>query len=93
VKGDEAVAMGLADKLAPIESVRDAAHELAAEIAMSAPLAVRSIRATLRGDLADQVQAATAHAAVAQARLQTTDDWKEGVSAMAERRTPNFTAS
>ena len=93
VKGDEAVAMGLADKLAPIESVRDAAHELAAEIAMSAPLAVRSIRATLRGDLADQVQAATDHEAVEQARLQTTDDWKEGVSAMAERRTPNFTAS
>lgn len=93
VKGDEAVALGLADKLAPIESVRDAAHELAVEIAMSAPLAVRSIRATLRGNLADQIQAATDHEAVEQAQLQTTADWKEGVSAMAERRTPNFTAS
>ena len=93
VKGDEAVELGLADKLAPLESVRDAAHELAAEIAISAPLAVRSIRATLRGDLADQVKAATDHEAVEQARLQTTSDWKEGVSAMADRRTPDFTGS
>ena len=93
VKGEEAVEMGLADKLAPIESVRDVAHELAAEIAMSAPLAVRSIRATLREGLADAVKAATDHEAIEQARLQTTADWKEGVAAMAERRTPNFTAS
>ena len=85
--------MGLADKLAPIESVREVAHELAAEIAMSAPLAVRSIRATLREGLADAVKAATDHEAIEQARLQTTADWKEGVAAMAERRTPNFTAS
>jgi len=39
------------------------------------------------------VKAATDHEAIEQARLQTTADWKEGVAAMAERRTPNFTAS
>ena len=62
----------------------------AAEIAMSAPLAVRSIRATLREGLADAIKAATDHEAIEQAQLQTTADWKEGVAAMAERRTPNF---
>jgi 2-(1,2-epoxy-1,2-dihydrophenyl)acetyl-CoA isomerase len=92
VKGDEAVEMGLADKLAPLESVRDAAHEWAPEIALSAPLAVRSIRTTLRAGLADAIKAATDHEAIEQARLQTTTDWKEGVAAMAERRTPNFQA-
>ena len=49
--------------------------------------------ATLREGLADAVKAATDHEAIEQARLQTTADWKEGVAAMAERRTPNFTAS
>lgn len=90
VTGDEAVAMGLADRLAPLESVRESAHEMAAEIAASAPLAVRSIRATLRQGLADAIKAATDHEAIEQARLQGTADWKEGVAAMAERRTPNF---
>jgi len=90
VPGEEAVQLGLADKLAPLESVRDAAHELAAEIAVSAPLAVKSIRATLREGLADEVKVATDHEAIEQAQLQTTEDWKEGVAAMAARRTPNF---
>ena len=62
----------------------------ALEIARSAPLAVRSIRATLRGDLADRVEAATAHEAAEQARLQATADFAEGIRAMAERRLPDF---
>ncbi len=53
-------------------------------------LAVRSIRATLRGDLADQVKAATAHEHREQARLQRTADFSEGSRAMAERPTPEF---
>jgi enoyl-CoA hydratase/carnithine racemase len=90
VKGDEAVAIGLADGLADVDSVRDAARALAREIAISAPLAVRSIRATLRGDLADRVEAATAHEAREQERLRATHDFAEGTSAMRERRQPDF---
>ena len=91
VKGDEAVAMGVADRLVPLDGLREAAHDLAREIAMSAPLAVRAIRATLRGDLADQVERATAHEARVQEELRATDDFAEGTRAMGERRTPNFT--
>ncbi len=93
IKGDEAVAIGLADRLVPLDQLRDAAHELAAEIAGSAPLAVASIRETMRGDLAQRVRAATDRELVEQDRLQTTNDWKEGVKAMAERRTPDFTGT
>jgi enoyl-CoA hydratase/carnithine racemase len=91
VTGDEAVALGLADRLAPLDELRDTAYALAREIAISAPLAVRSIRATLRGDLADQVEAATRHEATEQATLRDTDDFAEGTAAMAERRQPRFT--
>ncbi|MEM8922514.1 MAG: enoyl-CoA hydratase/isomerase family protein [Actinomycetota bacterium] len=90
IKGEEAVAMGLADRLVTLDDLRPTAHELAREIALSAPLAVRSIRTTLRGDLADQVAAATAHEAVEQEWLRNTEDFAEGTRAMAERRTPEF---
>ncbi len=90
IAGDEAVGLGLADRLVPLAELRTEAHALAAEIAGSAPLAVRSIRRTLRGDLADRVEAATAHEAVEQARLRQTADFAEGTRAMAERRPPVF---
>jgi 2-(1,2-epoxy-1,2-dihydrophenyl)acetyl-CoA isomerase len=90
IGGDEAARIGLVDRLVPAGEVRPAAHALAAEIAASAPLAVRSIRATMRGDLADRIRAATSREAVEQDRLRVTADWREGVRATAERRTPHF---
>jgi 2-(1,2-epoxy-1,2-dihydrophenyl)acetyl-CoA isomerase len=90
IGGQEAARIGLCDRLVPAEQVRAAAHELAAEIAASAPLAVRSIRATMRGDLADLVRAATEREAAEQDRLAGTADWREGVRATAERRQPRF---
>ena len=90
VPGEEAARLGLADSLADLDDLRAAARRMAREIAMSAPLAVRSIRATLRGDLADQVEAATAHEHREQERLRHTADFAEGTRAMAERRTPEF---
>src|SRR4249920_576096 len=47
VKGEDALAIGLADRLAPADELRPAARELAVEIATSAPLAVRAIRETM----------------------------------------------
>lgn len=93
VKGAEAVELGLADRLVEFDELRSAAHQLAREIAISAPLAVRSIRATLRGDLADRVVAATTHEAAEQARLQATSDFAEGNAAMRDRREPDFTGT
>lgn len=91
INGDEAGAIGLADQVVPLDDLRASARELAAEIAASAPLAVESIRSTLRGDLADRVAAATERELAEQERLRATDDFKEGTRAMAERRAPNFT--
>jgi 2-(1,2-epoxy-1,2-dihydrophenyl)acetyl-CoA isomerase len=91
VKGEEAHALGLCDRLVADEELRRAAHALAAEIATSAPLAVRSIRQTMRGDLPDRVLAATRREGVQQAELFATEDFREGVRATAERRAPHFT--
>lgn len=91
VAGEEAHRVGLCDRLVPAESLREEAHAFALEIARSAPLAVRSIRATMRGDLADKIRAATDHELEEQDRLRATQDFKEGVKATAERRLPQFT--
>ena len=90
VPGDDAHAMGLADELVPQADVRERAMALAQEIAASAPLAVRAIRATLRDGLADAVIAATEHELNQQSQLRLTEDFQEGVRAMAERRAPHF---
>jgi 2-(1,2-epoxy-1,2-dihydrophenyl)acetyl-CoA isomerase len=90
VGGEEAARIGLADRLADPADLRDAAHQLAAEIAAAGPLAVRSIRATMRVGLADRVREATDHEVAEQERLQRTADFAEGIRASAERRVPRF---
>jgi enoyl-CoA hydratase/carnithine racemase len=91
VAGDEAHAMGLADVLVAQDKVREAALSLAAEIAGNSPLGLIATRTTLRGDLADRVRTATEHELAEQSRLRKTEDFKEGVKAMSERRSPLFT--
>ena len=91
VNGTAAVAIGLADQLVPQIEVRDAARILAKEVALSGPMAVQSIRATLRSGLADAVVQATEHELAEQSRLRKTADFREGVKAMSERRPPEFT--
>ena len=86
LKGAEAVEIGLVDELVDRGDVRVRAIGLATEIAESAPLAVQSIRATLRRGLAEAVREATDHELAEQSRLRRTDDHCEGVAATAERR-------
>ena len=91
IDGTTAAAMGLLDRLAPsTEEIRAEATVLAAEIAAAAPLAVRSIRETMRSGLAERVRAATAREDAEQARLRETADFREGIRASAERRDPRF---
>ncbi len=91
VNGEDAHAIGLCDRLVGSDRLREEAIGLAHEIAISSPLAIRSIRATMRGDLADRVRSATAHEATEQAKQFDTPDFAEGVAAAAERREPRFT--
>src|SRR6185312_1294182 len=90
VTGDEAYAWGLAEVLVPQGEVRAASLKLAAEIAENSPLGLVATRNSMRGTLADRVLKATEHELQEQTRLRKTDDFKEGVKAVAERRLPNF---
>jgi enoyl-CoA hydratase/carnithine racemase len=90
IDGASAQSIGLSDRLAPQAEVRDAAHRFAAQIALSGPLAVPAIKQTMRGDLGTRVRAALEVELREQRVLQGTDDFREGIRATAERRTPDF---
>jgi 2-(1,2-epoxy-1,2-dihydrophenyl)acetyl-CoA isomerase len=93
VGGAEALELGLCDRLVEEGELLDAALDYAGSIASSGPLAVRSIRATMRRGLVDQVRLALDHECAEQERLRTTADFAEGIAASAERRPPRFTGS
>ena len=90
LKGDEAKTIGILDRLVDSALVRDAAIAFAELFAESAPLAVEAILQSMRGKLGEEVKSATDSEFVDQYRLMQTDDFKEGLRAVAERRPGNF---
>ena len=90
LNGEEAYRIGLLDRFVAPEEVRAEALRFAAEIASSAPLAVASIRATMRAGIGDRYRGATSREGTEQAILRATEDFQEGVRATAERRPAQF---
>jgi enoyl-CoA hydratase/carnithine racemase len=93
ISGEQAAAKGLCDRLVDLAELRSGARALAREVAAAAPLAIRSIRRTMRGHLADEIARITRHEDEEQKRLRATADFAEGTRASLERRDPNFTGS
>src|SRR6185503_1644849 len=93
IPGDEAYAIGLADRLVPQDNVRQAAQEMASEIARAGPLGVQAARETLNLDLIPAFRAATEREMFQQQALRETNDFKEGVRAGFDRREPVFTGT
>jgi enoyl-CoA hydratase/carnithine racemase len=92
LNGEEAVRWGLADRLVPTDALRAEALAFAEEIASNAPLAVQSTRLTLRRHLAAAVREQTDREGAEQSWLSRTDDHREGIRAVAERRIGRFEA-
>jgi len=91
IDGEEALEWGLADIFCEQSKVREEAILLAREIAEGAPLAIRSIKETLRMGLHDTLLKQTDRENHEQAWQKNTDDFKEGIRSVAERRSGNFT--
>ncbi|AMR81639.1 enoyl-CoA hydratase/isomerase family protein [Cupriavidus nantongensis] len=90
ITGTEAVSIGLADELVARDEVDARAMALAQEIAASAPLAVETTRATLRDGLADRIAEINQRELAIQRGQFLSEDFREGVAAMAARRAPVF---
>lgn len=91
VDGAEAERIGLVSRALPGDEVLDAALGLAREIAEAAPAAVRMMKRSLYDGLGWDVRGAALREAYAQAATVDTDDFREGMSALLEKRPPRFT--
>jgi len=90
VRGEEALRLGLVDRLVEEGEELAGAMALANELAGQAPLAVRSIRQTLRKGLVDRIPDALAREVSEQAWLWQTEDAAIGLAAVTARETPVF---
>jgi 2-(1,2-epoxy-1,2-dihydrophenyl)acetyl-CoA isomerase len=90
ISGDEAFRIGLSDLVTSTEAIRSEAHNFARELSLSAPLSVMELRRNLRNISVGELRVAMEKEADIQDKLELSEDFREGLNAMRERRIPNF---
>jgi E-phenylitaconyl-CoA hydratase len=87
---DEALRIGLVSAIYPPSELMSGAYELAARIARNAPLAVRATKEVMvrgrRAELSDMLAAGEALREL----VRTTSDFREGMAAFSEKRSPDY---
>jgi enoyl-CoA hydratase/carnithine racemase len=91
IRGDEAKRVGLVTHAEDAAEVLPTAMGLARAVAGSAPMAVQQMKASIRRGLRWEIREAALEEAGLQAASLGTDDAKEGVAAILEKREPEFT--
>jgi enoyl-CoA hydratase/carnithine racemase len=91
VDGVEAERLGIVNRAVPSAQVLEETLALARAVAANAPFAVRATKAALRRSMTLDARAAARAEAVDQAASLATEDAREGMSALLEKRKPAFT--
>lgn len=87
---DEALSLGLVNHVVENDELVSKSRELALEIASNAPLAVRAIKRMMRAAETETFEQNVHHVFLQLLPLMRTDDFREGVAAFMEKRSPNF---
>ena len=90
IKADEALAIGLVNKVVPAAQLMPAAKELAAELATKAPIAVQYIIEAVNRGLEIPFDKAQVHEATLFGLVASTADMREGTRAFLEKRKAQF---
>ena len=85
--------MGIVNRAVTAELVWDVAWEMAEAVAANAPVAMRMTKRSILTGLDWRVREAAFAEAHAQARTLETDDCREGMNALLEKREPSFSGS
>jgi 2-(1,2-epoxy-1,2-dihydrophenyl)acetyl-CoA isomerase len=90
VTADEALRIGLANRLFPHDEAFARTHELASAIAKGPPLVHRAVKRAVYAGLDGDLAAALDREAVGQLALLQSRDFGEGVTAFLQKREPRF---
>ncbi len=90
VDAEEALRLGLTNRVAPAAELVDAAMAFASEIASGPPIAHRFMKENLNRAIQHELKECLAAEAVAMTRAGQTEDHKEAAKAFTEKRTPVF---
>lgn len=91
IDAQEALRLGLVNKVLPQEELMDAVLKLANKIAKNAPIAVQLTKAAVNRGINCDVITGIAYEAEVFGLCFSTDDQKEGMGAFVEKRKPTFT--
>ena len=90
VRAEEALAIGLVSEVVAKEDLAARGMELARELATSAPLAYATVKQSIQRALESSMEAEWQANLPNQALLLGTQDHREGLAAITEKRAPNF---
>jgi enoyl-CoA hydratase len=90
IKADEALAIGLVNRVVPAAELMTTAKMLAAELAAKAPIAVQYILEDVNRGLETSFDKAQVHEATLFGLVASTADMREGTRAFLEKRKPQF---
>ena len=90
IKADEALRIGLVNKVVPLEDLMAEAKKMASKIIANAPIAVRLCKDAVNRGMQVEIDKAVAIEAQDFGKCFASDDQKEGMTAFLERREKNF---
>lgn len=90
ITANEALALGLVNRVVPFEELDTTVDAMAARLAMAAPIALRKIKEGLNYGQNSDLASALDFEAVNQGACFHSEDFMEGVAAFLEKRRPNF---
>src|SRR5437762_3867491 len=90
ISADEALRIGLVNRVVPAAALMDDARKLAAQLAGNAPIAMRYIISAINKGLEMPFAEASQYEATLFGLLASTEDMKEGTRAFLEKRKPHF---
>ncbi len=90
IGADEAHRLGLANEIVAPERLLQRARELAADLLQNSPASLLATKRLLKDYSVAELDRQIAEAVQENARIRTSDDFREGVSSFLEKRKPNW---